>query len=246
MHGKAETTAKAEPAYRLKRSVRGPGRPPRDLSADRTILDVAELLFAEKGYNGTSMREMAEKASVNQGLITYYFGTKEGLFEAVFKRRGLELSQKRNALLDALLAQPSPPSVSDLIRAFVQPQFDLKKSGQAGMAFVRIQARLHNEPEELAFRLRREVYDSSAKRYIHALCEVLPHIPAADVHHRMMFLVGTYLYMLADVSRLDDLSDGRFNTADSEEVLERMIGFLTAGISAPPTPLAREETNKPT
>ncbi|MFD0849730.1 TetR/AcrR family transcriptional regulator [Sphingosinicella xenopeptidilytica] len=233
-------TKMEKPSYRLKRSVRGPGRPQRDLNIDATILDVSERLFAKKGYSGTSMREIAENASVNQGLITYYFGSKEGLFEAVFKRRGMELAEKRHKLLDELLSRKARPSVQDLIRAFIQPQFEFKKSGPAGLAFVRIQARLHHEPDELAFRLRREVYDSSAKRYIKALCDALPKVPSVDVHYRMMFIVGTYLYMLADVSRLDDLSDGQYNTDDNDEVLERMIQFLTAGLMAPKTAISAD------
>ena len=52
----------------------------------------------------------------------------------------------------------------------------------------------------------------------------------------MMFMIGTYLYMISDVSRLDELSDGAFNTANQDEVLERMVQFLKGGICAPGTP----------
>lgn len=223
-------------SLRARQAARGPGRPLQDLNTYTVILDVAERLFARLGYVGTSMRMIADSAAVTQALITYYFGSKERLFEAVFKRRGLELAARRHALLDELLARRAKPTVEALVRAYVAPQFDLKKSGPGGLSFVRIQARLHNEPEELAFRLRRDVYDDSTKRYIKALGDVLPKVSAADINFRMMFMIGTYLYMISDVSRLDELSDGSFNTAHQDEVLERMVQFLKGGICAPTTP----------
>lgn len=51
------------------------------------IMEAAEMLFAEKGFNGTSVRDIAEKAGVNLAMISYYFGSKDKLFEALFKYR---------------------------------------------------------------------------------------------------------------------------------------------------------------
>ena len=51
------------------------------------IMETAETLFAEKGFNGTSVRDIAEKAQVNLAMISYYFGSKEKLFEALFMYR---------------------------------------------------------------------------------------------------------------------------------------------------------------
>jgi len=48
----------------------------------------AEALFAEKGFNGTSVREIADKAEINIAMISYYFGSKEKLLEAIFDYRG--------------------------------------------------------------------------------------------------------------------------------------------------------------
>ncbi len=51
------------------------------------IMEAAETLFAEKGFNGTSVRDISEKAGVNLAMISYYFGSKDKLFEALFKYR---------------------------------------------------------------------------------------------------------------------------------------------------------------
>jgi AcrR family transcriptional regulator len=213
---------------------RRPGRPVGGEDLWETILDVGEQLFAAHGFSGTSIRDIAASAGVNQAMIGYHFGSKTGLFEAVFKRRGLSIVQRRMDLLDALEARRGrSPTVSEIIEAYLRPQFDMKRSGPAGLAFCRLQARLHNEPEDMAFRLRREVYDVSTKRYIKALERALPDIDPADISFRMMFVIGTYLYMLAGVDRINDLSDQRFTADDVDELVTRMVAFLVGGIKAP-------------
>jgi AcrR family transcriptional regulator len=47
------------------------------------ILQVAEQLFAEEGFDGTSVRDIAKKANINIAMISYYFGSKEKLLEAL-------------------------------------------------------------------------------------------------------------------------------------------------------------------
>jgi len=51
------------------------------------ILTVAEQLFAEKGFDGTSVRDIAQLATVNLAMISYYFGSKEKLLEALIEDR---------------------------------------------------------------------------------------------------------------------------------------------------------------
>ncbi|WP_374166111.1 TetR/AcrR family transcriptional regulator [Arcticibacter sp. MXS-1] len=52
-----------------------------------SILETAERLFSENGYDGTSTRAIASEAGVNMAMLNYYFGSKEGLYKAVFERK---------------------------------------------------------------------------------------------------------------------------------------------------------------
>lgn len=56
-------------------------------STDKKILFTAEKLFAQKGFDATSTRDIAKSANVNVSMISYYFGSKEKLFEEIFKVR---------------------------------------------------------------------------------------------------------------------------------------------------------------
>ncbi|MDO9376656.1 MAG: TetR/AcrR family transcriptional regulator [Bacteroidota bacterium] len=51
------------------------------------IIETAERLFADRGFDGTSVRDIAEEAGINIAMISYYFGSKEKLMEAIFELR---------------------------------------------------------------------------------------------------------------------------------------------------------------
>ena len=215
-----------------RKPTRKPGRPKNNGKLKEKILDAAEIAFAEGGYTGISVRDIAERAGVNQGLIRYYFDPKEQLFDEVYKRRGGLLSGHRHVLLDRLLESGKPLRVEDIIRAYLQPQWDLKHSGEAGAAFAQLQSRLHSEPEEHALRLRKEVYDASVKRYVDVLAQVLPQLPRRTIGLRMSFLVGTYMFMLNDLGRIEDLTEGKIQHLSKDEMLDNMVAFLSAGMQA--------------
>ncbi len=53
------------------------------------LLDTAESLFSRKGFEGTSVRDIAEAAGINTAMISYYFGSKEKLMEQIFERKSI-------------------------------------------------------------------------------------------------------------------------------------------------------------
>lgn len=60
------------------------GRPP--AVAPEQLLDAAAPLFADRGFDGTSTREIAKRAKCNVAMIAYHFGNKEGLYRALLSR----------------------------------------------------------------------------------------------------------------------------------------------------------------
>src|SRR5712691_12477039 len=66
------------------------------------ILDTAEGLFMEHGFEATSLRQITAAAGVNIAAVNYHFGSKEELFQTVLTRRLDPMNQERVELLDAL------------------------------------------------------------------------------------------------------------------------------------------------
>ena len=63
------------------------------------IMEAAEELFSEKSFDGTSVRDIADKAGVNLAMISYYFGSKEKLLEALFTYRGEHTVMKLESMI---------------------------------------------------------------------------------------------------------------------------------------------------
>lgn len=63
------------------------------------IIGVAEKLFAEKGFSGTSIRDISQEADINVSMISYYFGSKEKLIEALFEVRSKDFLARLESLL---------------------------------------------------------------------------------------------------------------------------------------------------
>jgi hypothetical protein len=81
-----------------------------------------------------------------------------------------------------------PPSVEEIVRAFLAPAFNLKRRGAGGIAFLRLQARMQNEPPELTQELRTFVYEESVQRCIKALRRALPDVDPKTIFWRITFV----------------------------------------------------------
>ncbi|HMC58416.1 MAG TPA: helix-turn-helix domain-containing protein, partial [Candidatus Solibacter sp.] len=85
------------------------------------ILDTAERLFGEQGYDATSLRHIIAEAGVNLAAVHYHFGSKEELLDEVVVRRAGPVNEARIAMLDRLEAAEGPPVVEKVLEAFLLP-----------------------------------------------------------------------------------------------------------------------------
>lgn len=214
----------AEPA------TKRPGRPEGGNGTMRAaIMDAAEVVFANQGYAGTTLRGISELAGVTQALISYYFGSKFELFSETFLRRATAIAQARVESLARLRAEGKAEDVVAIVGAFLQPVLTLRATAQ-GPAFLRLHARLHTEPPNLSYELRKTAYDKSTHLYIEALHKALPHLSRFDVHWRMTLMIGTYLYALSDTNRMEDMVPEAYDPKDNARLMAETVAFITGGM----------------
>jgi len=91
------------------------------------ILNVAEELFSEKGFNGTSVNMIAEKAGVNKALIYYYFKNKNDIINSLFKSIIKESDQYISRSSDANPQQNKEMSTKDAIKEEITFMLKRKK-----------------------------------------------------------------------------------------------------------------------
>ena len=88
-------------------------------SVRERLLDTAERLFSEHGFEGTSVRDLASAAGCNIASVNYYFGSKERLYEEVFRRHFIPMTDVRVASIDKVMTESNGrPELEVLLKAF--------------------------------------------------------------------------------------------------------------------------------
>ena len=195
------------------------------------ILDAAEELFMQHGFEGTSMRLLTAKAGVNLAAVNYHFGSKDALIEAVFRRRLDPMNTERVAALERL----ENPSAEDIIRAFVGPSLRLIEDAKGGgRNFIRLLGRTYTEPAKTIRALIGQMYAPAMQRYKAALERALPQMPPDELVWRMHFMFGTLAYTLAATDTVQLIAGCKPEDRYDARLLEkRLTAFLAAGLNAP-------------
>jgi AcrR family transcriptional regulator len=203
------------------------------------ILDAAETLFAEHGFEATSLRMITGAAGVNLAAVNYHFHSKEALVEAVFSRRIGPINQERLRLLEICekAAGEGPPPIEELFRAFVEPPLRMRGNPACHGADVgRIFGRLYSDPSESARRSFFGLMRPIMGPFISAFRRALPEMPLVELLWRLHFAVGMMAHTLAGTYHLQAMSGGLCDPSDVEGIIERMVAFAAAGMRAPLPP----------
>lgn len=200
-------------------------------STRERILDAAEELFAHKGYEGVSVRQIMSKAEADVSLAYYHFKSKRDLFDEIMLRRVEILNDIRLKALEAVEKRhpDDAPSVEEIIDAFTHPLLDLlAKEHEEWKYYFQLIAQINNSAD-FGGELMTRYFDPLVKRFIGALRKALPDCTDADLYWSYHFLSGALTLTFAETGRIDNLSGGTVKSSDMASVVERMPIFLAAG-----------------
>jgi AcrR family transcriptional regulator len=198
------------------------------------ILDAAERTFAERGgADGASMRDLAAAADVRLSQLSYYFGSKEALYRAVFARRADALALARGTALAQAMAATAP-EISAVVEAFIGPSVRQRfAEGVQGAAFAMMTAREAVDPRESARGVLAEHFDPTATGFLVAFAQLYPQASRGAMVDAYLFMVGALVMTMAAgdrAVRLDDERGALPPTGLAEPLLERLTRFCAAGI----------------
>jgi AcrR family transcriptional regulator len=219
------------------------------VSAPERILAEAERVFARFGYDGASMRQIAEAAGVPVALVSYHFESKDGLYRAVFYRRVPAIVEQRLAGLSIAMSEADLDRRLELIvKALVMPMLRLRARDK-DPSWGRLLARETTDPNSEARGIIRDLIDPIAHKLMAALASTLPGRSARDIRWAYQFMLGAMVFVMADTGRIARLSDGLCRPDDEEAAIAHMVAFLTAGIRfgtpvASPASLRNESRRK--
>lgn len=202
-------------------------------STRENLIESAERLFAARGFDGVSVRDIANDAKVNSALVGYYFGGKQGLLAEVYTRHCAPLKNERERLLAGYSADRRAPSLEEVLDAFIRPSLEGTADDDGRPTFLRLRAILSVENSAILEQLVAENFDVSSKLFVKALSKCLPGLSREDVLWRFHFLLGSIYYTATGPQRIKILSKGKCNPSDPTETKRELIAFVAAGFRAP-------------
>lgn len=203
----------------------------RSLATSLSILDAAERLFAERGYEGASVRDIAKAAGSQIASISFHHVSKETLFERVVERRASELSQLRLDALTALKTRNEPLTLEAVLSAFLRPYLEKAGAGDPQwlayarlVAFVSADTRWHKISERC--------FDPTAGLFIAEIAQLFPDADRSTIAASFIFSVSAMLSLSTSTWRIDALSA----TADNQRAMNRLanelVRYCEAGMRA--------------
>jgi AcrR family transcriptional regulator len=188
------------------------------------ILDAAEKLFGEKGFDATSLRDITTEADVNLAAVNYHFQSKESLIEATIMRGAGPINQQRLAMLEA--AGPKP-TIEQILEAFIGPALE-----QDFQPMAPLMARVLASPETMQKVLKVHM-EALSRRFADAVAVALPDLSLAERLWRLHFTAGAMAHTVTRAPMMRDMFGGVLELKDRKLLIARLVRFAAAGFRAP-------------
>ena len=193
------------------------------------IINVAERLFAERGFAGTTLRNVVSEAGVNLAAVHYHFGSKEELFKAVVARFARPIVEQELILLEQLKQRNEALSVEAILTAMFKPNLELLVR-DPDILLIRAQfmGRCRTEPEP--------IQSIAAQEFAPAIGAFLDAFQLALPDHSRSQLFWKLDLVIAVLVRTQTEAGGNFallkgtTPEDIQNAVEQLVEFLSPGM----------------
>ena len=205
-----------------------------DETGDR-IIHAAQKLFAERGFESVSLRDITTNALANVAAVNYHFGSKESLIDEVIIQHMEPIMHVRERLLDEAERkfQIGVVPLEVVLDAFMRPILTvMNESGESRKLFCKFMGRCMNEGiDRIPAKLMR-IEQRMMKRVTAMLADALADVDVEVLAWKLHFSFGVMAHTLMHEDTLKLVSKGTSGEPDFETTLQRMIDFCKGGLKA--------------
>jgi AcrR family transcriptional regulator len=205
------------------------------MTTKNKILDAAEILFADTGFNGTSLREITSTAGVNLAAVNYHFGSKKELIKAVMSRYMDELAPRLESALLVIIQQDRKPKLDEVFLAFVEPLLYLNEFRPSGTStFLGLLGRGYTDSQGFLRWFLTTQYPNVFTCFTKAVHKAYPELTTEEMFWRLHFTMGTIVFTMSSSDALMDIARNDFNNnLTIETLINKVIPYVAAGVGAP-------------
>lgn len=199
------------------------------------IIATAEALFAEQGFEQTSLRQITSQADVNLASVNYHFGSKKALIQAVMERYEDVFMPALAAELELLPGPENGLTTDHILQCVVKPLLatrDIRRDGPIiylqllGYAYSEIQGHLRRHVMER--------YGDVLHHLFKLVQQANGHLTPATLFWRLHFSLGAALFAQVSGQALAEIAAADFNEENSPEtIVFKLLPYVAAGIAAP-------------
>lgn len=195
------------------------------------ILNVAERLFAERGFAGTSLRSVIGEAGVNLAAVHYHFGSKEELFRAVVSRIAKPVVAAQLERLAHCQADNESPTVEAILEAFLTPPLQIIFSGgEPCMNRAQFMGRCRTEPDSIQTIAKHE-FQASEQSFLDVLQRSFPDQSRTELSWKLDLVIAALIRVGTEAGKPNALLRGN-SPEDIHLVVSRLVRFLASGMRA--------------
>ena len=189
------------------------------------LLDVAEILFCEKGFDGTSVRDLTTAAGCNVAAINYHFGGKNKLYVEMFRRQMRRMIQRHREHIDTL-AEKSNASLEDLIRGTITVPLKAIENKEKSAAVMKLLVRevlnQHVRRDEIIGDLKNEFFPI----FCNAMMRLCPGLDAESANLCLFSLDALVIHPILFYEIYMETIPG----IKADGIIEHIVKFASAGI----------------
>jgi AcrR family transcriptional regulator len=195
----------------------------------RELILAAERLFAERGIEGVSLREINLAAKQrNTSAAHYHFGSKDALVDAIFEFRRTAVGKRRDELLNALEVGERPLDAHGLAEALILPLAkEMQYDGEDESRYLEFLAHLFlTSPTMVGDILRK--HQAADGRWVAMAARALPHMPRRILWTRLLLMGRHVVISLAVYQRRGLGTDEVGFEAYLSDMLDAVAGYIAA------------------
>jgi len=198
----------------------------------KRLLDTAEILFAQKGYDAVSVRELKANAKCNMGAINYHFKGKKNLYMEVFRSRWVPRELSMYERLKKSLASQKRPSPATVIQAVGRAYLEGPLSDEEIRRHRQLIIREINNPTE-AFEMAADKTLRPLFKYLQKhLKPYLPkHLDEESLTLDIMSIFGILLYFNYSRPMISRVMGRRYDTDFKGRLIDHIVRFSLEGLS---------------